>query len=71
MIASYFFPESHDDDDIDRKDKNTLPPTEDTYWELIVELVGHRKCRRENSDRSYYLHIEKVINLSKSSASFL
>jgi hypothetical protein len=62
VIASYFFPEGHDDDDIDREDKNPLPPTEDTYRELIVELVSHRKCGREDSDNTDHFHVEKIVD---------
>ena len=60
MIASDLFPETHEDDDVDREDEYPLPPAKYTDIELEVELINHRKSRSWHGDNSNDFEIGEI-----------
>lgn len=65
VIPPYFLIEAHQYDNIDWEDKYALPPAENTDFELEIELIDHRKGRREDGNHSDHLQVTKVGNLGK------
>jgi hypothetical protein len=60
MIGPSLIVERYEDDDIDRKHKNPLPPAELADLYLIVELIYEYSCRREDSQKSDQLQDMEV-----------
>jgi hypothetical protein len=71
MVPSDFFPETHEDDDIDREDKNTLPPAEYADLEIEIELIDHRESGRRDGDRPDHFQIREVVDILECPTEFL